>query len=473
MYTPTSFSDLCRLKCLATRHAPRLSFLLAVSYAALNSFGLLLFSGCDFPEPPKAVSISDPAEIRPTKPSDITTPEDAMGTVMTISRKDLHLPGPDRVKLFLYKNSASFASYGQGWSSFPIDVDNITAFTRGSEIHIDLGKTRGQPWGQLIEILAHEYGHAIQDSLRNRSPLAWFNEGFAGWIAAKVLDSSGWQPYDVALERARIELVNDYDNLKGLRDLDWQWKALRENPKGHLETYVLGFFATARLLDRQSVPAATQYMKTRDFQKSFNMTVDAFADDFAAYLSSNRALQKTDVSPTIHKPDWKLGDQWTYAVKYPGDEPMQTHTIIREEKFEDAPSYVIKAGNRELYYSKETLERVSATKDGHLSSKRFTPSRQFSWPLTFQKQWQNKYSWRDFTKKSDYEVNQSLLVSEIGEVTVPAGKFLAARILAFHSRTGRLLSEYWYSPVTRSVIKLRDYSDVAFREEELTSFTIH
>src|SRR5581483_2377267 len=207
MYTPTSFSDLCRLKCLATRHAPRLSFLLAVSYAALNSFGLLLFSGCDFPEPPKAVSISDPAEIRPTKPSDITTPEDAMGTVMTISRKDLHLPGPDRVKLFLYKNSAS---------------------TRGSEIHIDLGKTRGQPWGQLIEILAHEYGHAIQDSLRNRSPLAWFNEGFAGWIAAKVLDSSGWQPYDVALERARIELVNDYDNLKGLRDLDWQWKALRE-----------------------------------------------------------------------------------------------------------------------------------------------------------------------------------------------------------------------------------------------------
>ncbi len=161
-------------------------------YVTLNALLLVsLVVGCDFPRRPEAVTISDPVEIRPDKPSDVMSPADAISAIMTICRKDLNLPTPDSVRLSLYRNSASFASYGQGWSNLPIDVDNITAFTRRGEIHLDLGKTRGKRWGNLIDILAHEYGHAIHYSLGNRPTTRWFDEGFAGWVAARVLHSLG------------------------------------------------------------------------------------------------------------------------------------------------------------------------------------------------------------------------------------------------------------------------------------------
>src|ERR1043165_2174128 len=98
------------------RCAHHLKFLLVVCRVALGVFALVSPLGCDFPQPPETVTVSDPPEIKPVKPSDITTPEDAMGAIMMISRKDLQLPAPDRIRLFLYKNSASFASYGQGWT---------------------------------------------------------------------------------------------------------------------------------------------------------------------------------------------------------------------------------------------------------------------------------------------------------------------------------------------------------------------
>ncbi len=65
-----------------------------------------------------------------------------------------------------------------------------------------------------------------------------------------------------------------------------------------------------------------------------------------------------------------------------------------------------------------------------------------------------------------------MIVSEIDNVTVPAGTFLAARVQGYDSRSGRLMSEYWYSPTTKWFVKSRDYSDIAFRDDELTNFTI-
>jgi len=174
----------------------------------------------------------------------------------------------------------------------------------------------------------------------------------------------------------------------------------------------------------------------------------------------------------MQKPDWKIGDQWTYAVKDPGDEPFTTKTIVREDRFDGKASYVIRAENRELFYSKETLERLAALKEGTLTSQRYGASQDFSWPLILGKQWRNSYSWEDFVTKDKHRTNHSMIVSEIGNVTVPAGTFLAARVQGYDSRNGRLMWEYWYSPTTKWFVKLRDYSDIAFRDDELTSFTI-
>src|SRR5574341_634875 len=69
-----------------------------------------LGSGCDFPQKPRAVTISNPPVFRPSQPLDVTTLQKAMATVMTICREDLHLPAADPIEVRLYENGASFAS---------------------------------------------------------------------------------------------------------------------------------------------------------------------------------------------------------------------------------------------------------------------------------------------------------------------------------------------------------------------------
>jgi len=395
-----------------------------------------------------------------------------MGTIMTICREDLRLPTPDPIELRLYENEASFASYGQGWKTLPIDLENITAFTHSGTIHINLGKTEGERWEKLIGLLAHEYGHAIQASISDRPTGAWFNEGFASWVAARVLDSLGWRGYALALERAKIELINHYGALKRLNDLDWHWRAVLDGPKGHLETYVLAFFATARLIDRQGLPATMEYMRTGDFKKSFHMSAQEYADDFAVHLSSLIPSRKTH-SAVMQKPEWKIGDQWTYAVKHAGDDPKTIRAIAREDKFEGEASYVVQSSKGEVVRSKKTLERLAILKAGQVIERRVGSSSNFSWPLTLGKQWRSNYSWQNLVTKTTHEVSLAMVVSEIGNVNVPAGTFLAARVQRYNSASGRLMSEYWYSPQTKWIIKLRDYSDVVFTDNELISFNVH
>ena len=184
------------------------------SIRVMAGFALtFLILGCDFPHPPQTITVSHPRAMRPSKPSDIKSLEEAMAAVMTVCREDLHLPVVDPIQLLLYKNTASFASYGHGWRSLPIDMDNITAFTETGKIHINLEKTYGKEWGGLIDLLAHEYGHAIESVIGKRHTSGWFIEGFASWIAARVLNRLGWQDYALALERAKLELINHRDVL--------------------------------------------------------------------------------------------------------------------------------------------------------------------------------------------------------------------------------------------------------------------
>jgi hypothetical protein len=145
---------------------------------------------------------------------------------------------------------------------------------------------------------------------------------------------------------------------------------------------------------------------------------------------------------------------------------------VREDKFEGVGAYVMKAEGGESFHSKKTLERLAAVKGRELTSKRHSPSHYFAWPLTLGKRWSNSYSWENVVTKNKYKPTLSMVVSDLAKVTVPAGTFLAARVQGYDARTGRLVQEYWYSPATKWIIKFRDYSDIAFREEELMSFTI-
>ena len=218
---------------------------------------LIFFVTCDFPQPPQIITVSSPSPMKPSKPSDIQTPGEAIAVIMTVGRKNLGLPVVNPIQLLLYKNNASFASYGQGWRTLPIDVDDLTAFTQGNKIHINLAKTGGKKWGALISLLAHEYTHAIEAAVAKRYTSSWFGEGFASWIAAKTVHALGWQDYSVTFERAKFELINSQP-LPTFNDMAWNWKALRHASNGFIKTYVLAFVAVDRLVTKGGFSATMQ-----------------------------------------------------------------------------------------------------------------------------------------------------------------------------------------------------------------------
>lgn len=441
----------------------------AVSLKVAVFSAMFVILGCDFPRPPRAISISNPPTIRPSKPSDIQSVEEAMAVVMTVCRDDLHLPVVDPVQLFLYKNTASFASFGEGWRSLPINLDDITAFVRGNEIHINLEKTSGKKWGALIDLLAHEYGHTIDSRVRKQHTTSWFGEGFAGWVAARTLHALGWQDYSVTLERAKFELMNNRP-LVPLDELAWDWRAHRQTSKGYIKTYGVAFVAVDRLISRVGFSAMVQYFESGDFSKSFQLTQQNLETDLEAFVSNPVPLDDRTV---IEKPEWKAGDQWTYETKRPYDQPVSTESVVREDRFERTLSYAVRSKGRELFYSKETLERLGAIKEGLLVTQKYGPFNNSAWPLTLGKRWKNDIAWRDFDNEEQRRKYFLMRVAGIENVTVAAGTFLAARIQAYDSMTGRLTWEYWYSPAAKWLVKIRDYSKSPYMEKELAKFKIH
>jgi hypothetical protein len=432
--------------------------------------------GCGLPERPEVITISHPPTSRPPKPSDVKTVEEAMAAIMTVCREDLHLPIVDPIQLFLYKDTASFEAYGRPRTT------NLIAYAHGNELHINLEKTRGKRWGTsiehlaIVEILAHEYGHVIQSALARTGrktdywPI-WFEEGFAGWVAAKVLNSLGWQEYGLTLHRAKLELTHNRDLLTTLDGLDrLNWHALAGKPKSYIRTYILAFVAADRLIEMGGFSATLQSLKSGDFAKIFQGSRDAFQADFQNYLST---LDPPNNPIAMQKPNWTVGDQWVYEEKSPEAHRTVVREVVREDAFQGIPSYVVKRGNEESFYTKETLGLIATMEEGKLTLRRDKSAQIFSWPLAVGKEWRNTYAEENLKNKSKDTTDLSMVVSTIEEMTVPAGTFQAARIEVYDPKSGRLLFERWYSPQAKYYIKTRAYvTKEGLVEQDLISLKV-
>jgi len=433
--------------------------------------------GCELPERPEVITISQaPTSRRPAKPSDVKTVEEAMAAVMTVCREELHLPIVNSIQLFLYKDTASFEAYGQ------VGETKSSAFARGTDLHINLEKTRGKRWGKpieqlvIVEILAHEYSHVISNTFaRTRLKTdywpIWFEEGFAAWVAAKVLNSLGWQEYGLTLHRAKLELIRNRDLLTTLDGSDrLNWYAHDGKSKAHIRTYILAFVAADRLIEMAGFPATLQYLKTGDFAKIFQRSRDVFQTEFLNYLSTLNPHHNPIV---VQKPNWTVGDQWVYAEKSPEARKTVVREVIREDAFQGIPSYVVKRGDEESFYGKETIGLIATMEEGRLTLRRDKSDQLFSWPLVVGKEWRNTYAEENLKNKAKNAIDLSMVVSTIEEITVPAGTFEAARIDAYDTETGHLLFERWYSPRAKYYVKTRAYfTQEGLVEQDLISLRV-
>jgi hypothetical protein len=354
------------------------------------------------------------------------------------------LPQVGTLSLWVYESTESFMYWGRRETEMS-KVKGFPAFTSGGNIHINLEALRGRPWGSVVGLLAHEYGHVIHNFLAGYNVKAphWFREGFAEWIASRILDSLSWQSADSAARRAKREMIalQEFDQLVFHNKAIWDSGALK--PGGWVRTYTAAFLAVERLIHKNGLASAVEYLKTGQFEPSFRQSYSSFEKEF-----QNSIIKVESGSSTfsVDKPEWNVGFHWQYRITRSGKTEHITQEIIGIDTSTEVPAYLLKAGNEENVYSSEKLELLETRVGGVVRTRRYRSNELFAWPLRVKKEWRNTFKLENLELKQTFMVDRVMIVSGIEDVKVPAGTFKAIKIDAYDYTSGRLVSEYWFSP---------------------------
>jgi hypothetical protein len=443
--------------------------------AALITLLLLLATACDLPEPPKVVNISNVPSFRPSSPGQVQTVKQAMAAIITVCRDELRLPVVDPLEVRLYKNTASFASYGTRAWIFRNDVAHLAGTAEKNKMHINLDKTQHEPWASAIWVLAHEYGHNVENDLMTiRVHPRWFIEGFAEWVAATVVDALHWQSYALTHRRINVQLARHREFIPALSSLsdNRDWESFIRKPNGGVTAYTLAAAAVDRLIEKAGAAGAIEYISSGDFESAFGESLAEFEIDVQKIGGEfERRQQREFLMP---KPEWKLGDRWLYEETASGRKTALTAQIAKEDFVRGRLVFLVRFDDREELYDKYTLGFVATRKNGKLTTYRDGPSRMFDWPLQAGKEWKNSYKRRNFESQKTDVIDRTMVVANLEVITVPAGRFLAAKIEAYNSKSGRLVGEHWYAPAAKWFVKTINYDaeNGLARVQELRSFKV-
>jgi hypothetical protein len=176
----------------------------------------------------------------------------------------------------------------------------------------------------------------------------------------------------------------------------------------------------------------------------------------------------------MRKPDWKIGYRWNYEQTLSGKKTTLLAQINKEDSFRGRLVFLVKFGDSEELYDKDTLGFVATTKNGKLTTYRDEPNRMLDWPLRAGKEWKNTFKLQDFETKQMDVIDRKMVVASLEEITVPAGRFLAAKIEAYNNESGRLMAEYWYAPAAKWFVKTINYNaeNGFIQLRELRSFEV-
>ena len=397
-----------------------------------------------------------------------------MAAVITVTSKELGLPVVEPLYLHLHKDADAFGAYaGKYGRRLPHDVVQFAvAVAEENRFHINMEKIQGRPWSALIKTLAHEYAHNVEYALSVQRAPQWTREGFADWVAAKVAHSLGWQDYASSLHRAKSEVSRLKMSLPALSDLEEnaKWAVWANNPKGAILTYRLAFLAVDRLIDKKGLEGTIDYFRSLNFQSSFGLSWSDFETEFKRSLVEAKPVAHKDLK--AQKPEWKIGDQWEYAQKLPGRRGTFKREIIREDVIDGAPAYVMRVGRNENSYTKDLLAVQTTLQKGKVATRRTPPYQLLSWPLEVGKEWRNVFILENIEQKSSQTLDYQIVLANFEDVKVPAGNFPSFKIEVYGSQNGSLLSEHWYSPEAKWLVKERSYLASGVREEELISFKV-
>jgi hypothetical protein len=275
-------------------HLAAVLALVIVGTAACRAPGRLVLPMA-LEEPPPSASLR--------YPRDFTSHAAVVRGVATVLARDLGLPVPERVTVYIYASRAVFERGLVSDGRLP----GVRAAELG-EFAIGVGKRRqvllhdvgGPPAARdWIRLVAHELTHVTQIELAQGEGRAeqWLAEGMAEWAAFKVLERLG---LDTLAERRAAALghVRDHPALRdGRLDLERlgtpRGFTTRHLSEGSRETYQLSFLMADYLIRRHGFARLPEYFRGlgtgldryEGFQRGFGQTLEEFEREVLNHLS--------------------------------------------------------------------------------------------------------------------------------------------------------------------------------------------
>jgi len=153
-------------------------------------------------------------------------------------------------------------------------------------------------WRSQVKTLAHEMTHVTQFAMgqwKCREAHAWITEGFANWMAGRVLERLSVDTFASWREEFLREM-NEHRTFRALPSLrqlsnyaDWEYMA---RSLGYGATYGQAFFAVDYLIQRCNLDAVVKYLSSfensadreANFKAAFGFEFSAFEAEFAAHV---------------------------------------------------------------------------------------------------------------------------------------------------------------------------------------------
>jgi hypothetical protein len=154
------------------------------------------------------------------------------------------------------------------------------------------------PWSERVRVLAHELTHTVQKALvdgRLISADLWLVEGFAEWVAYRVLDALDIETFAKGRENnidvaAKARQYQTFPRLSQLvTGTEWQTWA---RTLGREATYNQAFLAVDFLIGEKGLPPMVEYFRLfgklnnreRNFTAAFGEPVFTFQEKFTKHL---------------------------------------------------------------------------------------------------------------------------------------------------------------------------------------------
>jgi hypothetical protein len=248
---------------------------------------------------PLLVTVPDPALHPASRLDSIFDYRTAAATVVSLFERELGFEAFP-VTFRFYRDSGAFeaalldAGYDPGLARRTSET--MTAVGGYRTVLLNDGRFISLPWAGRVAMLAHELGHSLQYELgggvRGTSD-QWLREGFAEWVAVRVLERlDAASMADVRRYRLRELRGTQRSNVPSLTALVTFPQWVEASARNDGSTYALSFLAVDALLERHGVATVIGYFRrfassqdrTANFRAAFGEDLQTFEAALAARL---------------------------------------------------------------------------------------------------------------------------------------------------------------------------------------------